>query len=91
MNYETAKANIFATGTVPAGPVGDSRERVGFHLDQPSGTIILVHDHGWDSASNKYDIPPVIDVDEAIWILKNHPNAKRYIKITSHKFSLAAY
>jgi len=79
MNYEEAKAAVFAHGTVPDGYFG-KRASVGFALDGKK--IVCVADCGYFSAG----LPDVLNMAEAIWILKHHPSAG-HITITSAEAS----
>jgi len=75
MEYNQAKQQVFANGSVPDGYFGD-RKQCGFSFDPESGKTLVIYDHGFFTAP----IPPAIDQTEALWLLKNHPNAKN-IKI----------
>ena len=67
------EANIFARGTVPDGYF-DDRARVGFALIGQA--IYAVADCGMFRTGLS-----AVDTAEALWLLRNHPSAKR-IEIT---------
>ena len=71
LNYETAKQNVFATGVVPDGYFGATRN-VKFSFDQASGQTVTVTDRGCFHAG----LPPAIDTTEALWLLRNHPSSR---------------
>ncbi|MGI9504285.1 MAG: hypothetical protein ACR2RE_14655 [Geminicoccaceae bacterium] len=70
MNYQTALDNVFVTGRIPTGPVGDETEQVGFALI--GETIVTVADCG----CFRTGLPPATDEAEALWLLRNHPSSR---------------
>ena len=68
MNYDDTFKNTFACGTIPDGYSG-KKANVNFSLID--GHTIVVAACG----CFKFSTPPVLDVDEAIWILRNHPSS----------------
>jgi len=78
MDYHKAKANPFATGIIPDGYYGNFAE-VGFHFDKQSGKTVCVALCG----CFLFGIPPAIDANEALWLIKNHPtsNARQVVAL----------
>ena len=79
MNYQDAKKAVFARGTIPDGYNGD-RASVGFAFDPATGKTIVVADCGCFT----HQVPQAVDIEESLWLLKNHPSANN-TKITSTK------
>ena len=69
--YQTAKDNLFATGTIENGYFGD-RVSVGFYFDRASGKTLAVADCGWFT----YHTPMAVDEDEAYYLLQVHPTSR---------------
>ena len=80
--YQEAASDLFAMGNVPNGYFG-ARMDVGWHFDKTSGKTLTVHAHGYYSEN----IPLAIDVKEALWLLFNHPAAKRHVVVKAHNVS----
>ena len=76
INYKQAQELVFISGTVADGYNGH-RTHVGFAFDPASGKTLIVHDCGFHLAI----IPPAIDQSEALWLLNNHPSARRIYKV----------
>lgn len=62
------ECTLFATGEIPDGYFGDKKE-VFFNYHHPTGKTVIEHDSGCYT----YQTPPAIDIQEAWWLLKNHP------------------
>mgnify|MGYP003964718869 CR=1 FL=1 len=71
MKYHKSLNHVFAMGYVKDGYFGDSKQ-VKFAFDPESGKTMVVHELGFYNSG----LPPASDVNEAIWLLKNHPLAK---------------
>ena len=69
LTYNEMTKRVFATGIVPDGYFGDTL-RVRFAL--AGARIFLVHDHGYCTT----DLPDVLDIPEALWILTKHPRSR---------------
>lgn len=72
MTYDEAKKAIFAHATRPDGYFGETR-RVGFAFDTASGQTLEVSSCGYFTSV----LPQATDKTEALWLLINHPTAKR--------------
>jgi hypothetical protein len=70
MTYAEAITKIFAAGTIPDGYFGETAD-VQFAFDAESGVTVVVTPTGFFRAS----IPPAVDTDEALWLLRNHPRS----------------
>jgi hypothetical protein len=64
---------FFAQCSIPDGYNGDRRT---VKIFIQNNKICFMADCGWFPSH----LPNVIDENEAIWILKNHPKSKSYIK-----------
>ena len=62
------ESTTFAKGIIPDGYFGDT-SNVTFAFNHETGKTICQHDYG----SFTYHIPPAVDVEEALWLLKYHP------------------
>ncbi|HSG61887.1 MAG TPA: hypothetical protein VLA24_10715 [Pseudomonadales bacterium] len=78
LTYETAKTLVFASGTVPDGYFG-RRAHAAFAYDPRSGKTLVVTDCGFHTSL----LPQAVDIDEARWLLVNHPIAKELYRITA--------
>ncbi len=76
LTYEEMVEQVFASGVVPNGYFGDTL-LVQFALAEPR--IFLVHEHGYCTTN----LPDVLDVQEALWILRQHPRS-RATHVASH-------
>ena len=74
MNYETAKAAVFASGTIKNGYCGDTVD-VEFALI--GHRVVTVAECGCFSTG----LPDATDTREAAWLLEHHPEA-RNISVT---------
>ena len=71
--YEKQKAEYFATATIPDGYFG-STDSVSLSL--MDGIILCVSQYGFFRSP----LPDAVDVNEAIWLLENHPSSHGYFK-----------
>ena len=70
LSYDEAKTRVFVVTSIPDGYRGD-RRTVGVAIAE-NGLIIYVTDCGCFRSG----LPLAADLDEAIWLLKNHPSSR---------------
>ena len=71
--YEKAKSLVFGSGSIPDGYFGD-RVEVDFFMVK--NRICILHESGYFASH----FPDCLDIEEAKWIIKNHPSGRKYVK-----------
>ena len=85
MNYGEMLDKVFAHVAADDGYNGHTIT-LGIAFDEESGKLVEVHDGGCHpSAVLPMDIA---DLPEAKWLVKNHPQAKKYYQILPHSSNL---
>lgn len=69
--YTAVKERAFASGNVPDGLFG---QRINVLFSLAGNHIVAVTPHGYFNTGH----PTVIDEEEALWILKNHPHTRMW-------------
>ena len=76
ITYEHALTLVFDTGTVPDGYSGD-RASVSFAYEPHSKKILILCSSGYYGYHTSV-LPLSTDLEEARWIIRNHPSAKHF-------------
>ena len=80
MEYNKMLEKVFAVGAIPDGYLDNNLTAVRFAFDEKSGATVVVSKCG----CFRYQTPPAVDKEEALWLLKNHPasNAVRVSRVS---------